>query len=153
MRVAARNRRSCSASFGFIPITVRNVPWPKPGAESYQPAIDAHLNAAESYERAQLVAEIGIVIASLAVLLTNRVAWLISIALAIVCVIMLAITFLKTRTAIERTSETIVRSEHAYHELRKAHLAANEDERTAEQLDPGGKIRAAIQAETSADRR
>jgi hypothetical protein len=41
---------------------------------------------------------------------------------------------------------------HAYEELRKAHLAANEDERTVEQLDPGGKIRAAIQAETSANR-
>jgi hypothetical protein len=94
------------------------------------------------------VAEIGSVIASLAVLLTNRPAWLISIAFAIVCVVMLTNTFLLTRTAVARTSETITRSEHAYQELRKAHLAANEDEQTVEQLDPGGKIRAAIDAQT-----
>jgi hypothetical protein len=37
-------------------------------------------------------------------------------------------------------------AEEAYQELRKAHVGANEDEKTVEQLDPGGKIRHAIEA-------
>jgi len=119
----------------------------KTWADSYQPLITAHFNAAESYERAQLIAEIGIMIASLAVLLSNRPAGLISIALAVICVAMLANTFVKTRSAVSRTSDTVQQAEHAYQELRKTHLAADEDEQTIEQLDPGAKIRAEIKGE------
>jgi hypothetical protein len=43
----------------------------KTWADSYQPEVDAHFGAAESYEKAQLIAEIGIVIASLGVLLSK----------------------------------------------------------------------------------
>lgn len=43
--------------------------------------------------------------------------------------------------------DDVERAEHAYPGLRKAHLATNEDEKTVEQLDPGGKIRAEIQGE------
>jgi hypothetical protein len=119
----------------------------KTWADSYQPLITAHFNAAESYERAQLIAEIGIMIASLAVLLSNRSAWLISIAFAVVCVAMLASTFVKTRSAVSKTGDTVQQAEHAYQELRKTHLAADEDEQTVEQLDPGAKIRAEIKGE------
>jgi hypothetical protein len=97
----------------------------KTWADSYQPAIDAHFNAAERYGKAQLVAEIGIVIASLGMLLCNRPAWLISIVFAAICVGMLADTGLTTRNAVANTSETIRKAEHAYTELRKTHLAAN----------------------------
>jgi hypothetical protein len=119
----------------------------KTWADSYQPEIDAHFGAAESYEKAQLVAEIGIVIASLAVLLSNRLAWIVSIVFAALCVAMLGKTSLATRNTVIQTTDAIRQTEHAYKELRKAHLAANEDETTVDQLDPGAKIRAELQGE------
>ena len=64
---------------------------------AYQPAVEAHFDAAEGYDKAQLMAEIGIVVASLAVLLTNRTAWGLSILLGVICIGVLTSTFVKTR--------------------------------------------------------
>jgi hypothetical protein len=50
----------------------------KEDAEAFEGAIQAHESAAEWYERAQLAAEIGIVIASVALLLASRVVWLLA---------------------------------------------------------------------------
>jgi len=50
----------------------------KENAEAYEGAIKAHEAAAEWYERAQLAAEIGIVVASVALLLGSRVAWVLA---------------------------------------------------------------------------
>jgi hypothetical protein len=48
-------------------------------AEAYAGAIGAHDAAAAGYERAQLCAEIGIVIASIALLLSSRAAWAVAV--------------------------------------------------------------------------
>ena len=117
----------------------------KRGADTYQPAIEAHFDAAEGYDNAQLFAEIGIVVASLAVLLSNRPAWLLSILLAVISIGVLTSTFLKTRRTVSSAVGNIRQAENAYQQLRKAHLAANGDERILEELDPGGKIRAEIE--------
>ncbi len=53
----------------------------KENAEAYEGAIRAHEAAADWYERAELASEIGIVIASIALLLSSRPAW----ALSVVC--------------------------------------------------------------------
>src|SRR5215475_9312159 len=42
----------------------------KDWSDTYHPLVEGHFGAAEGYERAQLIAEIGIVLASLAVLLS-----------------------------------------------------------------------------------
>ena len=115
----------------------------KTWSDEYQPLVDAHFEAAEGYERAQLVAEIGIVLASLAVLLTSRTAWFASIVLAALCVAQLGKTYLHTRDAVGTAIKHVRHSEEAYQEVRKAHTNANEDEAAIEALDPGGKIRAA----------
>jgi len=72
----------------------------KKWADTYQPAIEAHFDAAEGYHNAQLFAEIGIVVASLAVLLSNRTAWVVSILLAVISIGVLTATFLKTRRTV-----------------------------------------------------
>jgi low affinity Fe/Cu permease len=113
--------------------------------DMYQPAVEAHFDAAEGYDNAQLVAEIGIVVASLAVLLSNRTAWVLSILLGVICIGLLTSTFLKTRRNVSRALGNIRQAESAYQQLRKAHLDENEDERTIEELDPAGKIRADIE--------
>src|SRR6478672_10498784 len=51
----------------------------KEDAEAYDGAIEAHHEGAEGYERSQLCAEIGIVIASIALLMANKLAWAIAI--------------------------------------------------------------------------
>jgi low affinity Fe/Cu permease len=117
----------------------------KKSMDTYQPAIEAHFDAAEGYDNAQLVAEIGIVVASLAVLLSNRTAWVLSILLGVICIGLLTSTFLKTSRNVSRALGDIQQTESAYQRLRKAHLDENEDERTIEELDPTGKIRAEIE--------
>jgi hypothetical protein len=116
----------------------------KAWSDSFKPVIEAHFEAAEGYERAQLIAEIGIVVASLAVLLANRPAWYVSIVLAALCVFQLGRVYMHTRGTVGEANGKVEHAEEAYQELRKAHVGANEDEKTVEILDPGGKIRAAL---------
>jgi len=116
----------------------------KSWADSYQPLVEAHFEAAEGYEKAQLIAEIGIVIASLGVLLASRTAWAISILIATLSVGQLGRTLVHTRSSVGSDEVKVEKAEEAYQNLRKAHTGANEDEKTVDQLDPGGKIRAAL---------
>jgi len=50
-------------------------------------------------------------------------------------------------SAAARTSRTIQQAQGPYKELQKLHFAANKDDHTVEQLDPGAKIRPEIQTE------
>jgi hypothetical protein len=118
----------------------------KAWAESYQPIVEAHFEAAEGYEQGQLIAEIGIVLASLGVLLASRSAWLISVILAVVCIVQLGRTYFPTHRVVREALVRVHQAEEAYENLRKAHVGANEDEKTIERLDPDGKIRAGIAA-------
>jgi hypothetical protein len=110
-------------------------------ADSYKPLVDAHFEAAESYEKAQLFAELGIVLASLAVLLGNRPVWLASIALAAVCLGQVALTSLRTNRTVQQGLSVVRHAEEEYQDLRARHVGADEDAKTLEAIDPGGKIR------------
>ncbi len=55
----------------------------KEDAEAYDLAIDTYHEAAEGYEHAQLCAEIGIVIASVALLMASRLAWYVSLVIGL----------------------------------------------------------------------
>lgn len=79
----------------------------KEDAEAYEGAIEAHQEAAEWYEWAQLAAEVGIVVASIALLLSNRAIWLASVALGIGCAGTLGFTFVRTRAAVEQAEAKI----------------------------------------------
>ena len=116
--------------------------------DTYQPAVEAHFEAAQGYDNAQLAAEIGIVVASLAILLSNRTAWILSIILGVICIGVLTATFIKTRHSVPHALGNILQAENAYQQLRKAHLGAHGDERTLEEIDPGGKIRAEIERDS-----
>lgn len=115
-------------------------------AAAYEPLIEVHFEAAEAYEKAQLIAEIAIVAASLAVLLQNRSAWILSLVIAALSVGQIGRTWVHTSGAAESVLVKVAKSDEAYHELRKQHSGANEDEQTVDQLDPGGRLRAQILA-------
>jgi hypothetical protein len=118
----------------------------KKWADCYDPLVDAHFDAAEGYEHGQLIAEIGIVLASLGVLLFSRTAWLLSVLLSAACVVQIGRTYLPTRHEVQEADERIAKASAAYLNLRQAHGGADDDEKTIQQFDPDRKIRAARQA-------
>lgn len=87
----------------------RDVREAKEDAEAYDGAIEVHQQGAEWYEWAQLAAEVGIVVASIALLLASRVVWVISVCLGIVCGGTLGFTIFHTRTA-EAAAEQKIRA-------------------------------------------
>ncbi len=117
----------------------------KAWADSYGPLVDAHFEASEGYERAELIAEVAIVIASVATLLSDKRACFIAIGVSGICVIWLCVTYASTLSVMTPAEEKVKVAADAYNDLRNAHTAANEDESTVELLDPGSTIRDSIQ--------
>jgi hypothetical protein len=110
--------------------------------DACQPLIDTHFDAAEGYEHAQLVAEVAIIMASLAVLLNNRTAWLVSVGVGVLCLALIGYTFATSRSAIAENHRKVHAAEHAFEERMEHHAESSEDEEVVNELDPGGKIRA-----------
>jgi len=124
----------------------------KDWADSYDPLVTAHFEGAEAYEHAQLIAEIGIVLASLGVLLGSRPPWYLSMVLGVLCIAQVGRTYLHIRHEVSEAAEKIRHSEEAYQELRKAHAVSNDDELTVEALDPGGVMRAENESAKSGEK-
>jgi hypothetical protein len=110
--------------------------------------IDAHFDAAEGYEHAQLIAEVAIIIASLAILMTSRAAWLVSVVIGVLGVGQIGYTFVGSRSAIHEHHDKVHHAQEAFEELIEKHLDTAEDEATVNDLDPGGTIRATIQKDS-----
>ncbi|HJX85307.1 MAG TPA: DUF4337 family protein [Candidatus Angelobacter sp.] len=83
--------------------------------ESYDSAVAAHARAAEHYEWAQLASEMGIVIASIALLFMNRPAWFAAVLLGIATLVLAGMTFVSVtgqlHTAEKRIEEAKARFE------------------------------------------
>jgi Domain of unknown function (DUF4337) len=90
----------------------------KAWAESYEDAVRAHFEGSEQFEKAQLTAEIGIVIASIALLLANRRFWYVSIVAAIVCAGLIGVTWARTHQALHAAEERIEHAKEHDQELR-----------------------------------
>ena len=75
--------------------------------ESFNSAIAAHSHATEHYEWSQLSSEIGIVIASIALLFSNRKAWLGSVALGVATIIIAGVTFAATTAQLHSAEKSI----------------------------------------------
>lgn len=76
-------------------------------AECYDDKIAAHFYAAEWYERAQLAAEIGIVIASVALLLSSRIVWYVALVFAIGGAGIIGRTYVHTGSMVEAAEKKI----------------------------------------------
>jgi hypothetical protein len=113
-------------------------------SESYDALINAHFDAASGYNKAGLLAEVGIVLASLGILFSSRVAWFASIALAALCIIQASVTGVHSKGTIGSATVFLNKAEAAFNDLRKDHLESHEDEMTVDALDPDGKIRASL---------
>ena len=113
-------------------------------SESYDALINAHFDAASGYDKAGLLAEVGIVLASLGILFSSRIAWFASIVLAVLCIGQASLTWVHSAGTIGSATIVLNKAEAAFTDLRKDHLESHEDEMTVDALDPGGKIRATL---------
>ena len=116
--------------------------------DACEPLVDAHYDAAEGYEHAQLVAEVALIIASIGVLLSNRIAWFLSLAVGAICVVFIGYTFVSARSAVEENHHKVEHAEKAYEEHTENDLDSKGRDQLLNDLDPGGKIRATFATET-----
>ncbi len=105
----------------------------KEDAECYDDKIKAHFEAAEWYERAQLCAEIGIVVASVALLLGSRVIWFVALVFGIGSAGIIGRTYVHTGHALEAAEAKIVEAQ-----KRTAEIEGDEDGDGIPDVKPGG---------------
>ena len=89
----------------------------KEDAECYDGKIRANFDAAEWYERAQLSAEIGIVVASVALLLGSRMIWYVALVFGIGCAGIIGRTYVHTSAELEKAEHTIVEAQKRTEEI------------------------------------
>jgi hypothetical protein len=87
-------------------------------AESYDAEVHAHFEGSEEFEKAQLLAEIGIVIASIALLMGSRPFWFVSIAAAVLCAVLVGKTWMSVKHEVHEGEEKQHHAHHEYEELR-----------------------------------
>ena len=100
----------------------------KEWAESYDDKIEAYQESAEHYEMAQLAAEIGVVIASIALLLHNRAAWLIAMGLGVVSLLVVGVTFTQTTVKLKGAQTKIDETKKHYELMNQDEEDDKEDE-------------------------
>jgi hypothetical protein len=88
--------------------------------DAYDPLIAAHIEGQEEYELAQLAAEIGIVIASIALLLRRRAPWLVAVALGCAAVGQTAMTWRHERVLVHQLEARTEETGKVYRALRDA---------------------------------
>ncbi len=115
--------------------------------DACEPLIDAHYDAAEGYEHAQLIAEVALIIASIAVLLNNRMAWILSLVIGAISVGFIGYTFISARGEVEENHHKVEHAEKAYEEHTENDLDSKGRDQLLNDLDPGGKIRATFASE------
>ena len=107
----------------------------KEWAESYEEAIKAHSLAAEHFEWAQLCAEIGIVIGSIALLLLNRRAWMLSVLLGCSAVTIIAFTYVARRTSLHEAEGKIAAAKASYARASSEEADRRADEQLLEDIE------------------
>jgi len=94
----------------------------KEDAECYEPKIRAHFDAAEWYERAQLSAEIGIVVGSVALLLGSRMLWYVALVFGVGCAGIIGRTYVHTSAALDKAEHAIVEAQKRTEEIEETEL-------------------------------
>jgi hypothetical protein len=87
--------------------------------ESFDEMIKVHAEAQEAYEHGLLAAEIGIIFASIALLLKRRPVWLISLVLGGLCIFLVANTWVHAGHQAQEQAQVIAAKEKRYVEMRK----------------------------------
>ncbi|HSY51763.1 MAG TPA: DUF4337 family protein [Thermoanaerobaculia bacterium] len=90
----------------------------KDWSSSFDPAVLAHVHAQESYESAQLGSEVGIVLASVALLMRRKALWIVAIVLGVISIGIVARTYVQTTAVVKVAEEKIEETAKVYNETR-----------------------------------
>jgi hypothetical protein len=110
-------------------------------AEAYDEEVHAHFEGAEQFEKAQLLAEIGIVIASIALLRSSRPFWYVSIAAAAVCAVLVGKTWVALRQEVHDGREKQEHAHERYEQARGEKTASGKREADVKDEETLAKIR------------
>src|SRR5262249_53474576 len=103
--------------------------------EAFEGAIRAHSESSEHYEWAQLCAEIGIVIASIALLFSSRKVWGVSLVLGASALAIIGYTWSSTHGEIHHAEEKIAETGKRYEEVHRGSDEKREDERLIHEIE------------------
>jgi hypothetical protein len=106
----------------------------KSWVDAFDPMIEAISESQEHYERAQLAAEFGIVIASIALLLKRREPWFLAMALGLLSVALLAMTYHHTHDTVHDAKAKIDVAETSFDELRAANKTNEADQALVDEV-------------------
>ncbi len=96
--------------------------------ESYEDAIKAHEEGGEHYEWGMLCAEIGIVIASIALLLSSKPAWFLAMGLGVACLVIMVTTNLSVRGTLKHAEAEIDEAQETYDKTASEEKSEKADE-------------------------
>jgi hypothetical protein len=102
--------------------------------DAYDPMIAAHAEAQEEYEHGELAAELGVVIASIALLLRRKSAWLAAIILGGVAVGLVGKSYVHTRHEVAEAEEKINEHEKRYRTLREANKTTDSEQALVDEV-------------------
>jgi hypothetical protein len=102
--------------------------------DAYDPIIETEVESQEHYERGQLAAEFGIVIASIALLLRRRSLWGVAIALGGLSVVLIAMTWWHAHGAVHHAEEVIAADEKVFYDLRAADKTTDVDQALVDEV-------------------
>jgi hypothetical protein len=105
--------------------------------ESFDGRIESYAEAAEHYEWAQLCCEIAIVLASVALLLGSRFAWLVSLAPATAGVILIGLTWMSTQGALAKADHEVAQARSGYDKLVDEKADAAGDAKLVHDIEAG----------------
>ncbi len=95
--------------------------------DSFGPLIDIHRKAQDAYDRGLLLAEIGVVVASIALLMRRKEPWFVAIALGVGCMYMVSATAMNAGDKMKMAEHSIDDARMKYEQSR------NDDKTTAEE--------------------
>ena len=106
----------------------------KTWVDAFDPMIETISESQEHYERGQLAAEFGIVIASIALLFKRREPWFLSIALGLLAVVLIFMTWMHGHATVHDAKEKVDAAETKFDEMRAANKTTDKDRALVEQV-------------------
>jgi len=112
------NKSDVLAMAGTVDRYLKESNLAKDWSASFDPSVLAHVHAQESYETAQLGSEVGIVLASVALLMRRKALWIVAIILGVFSIAIVAKTYVHTSAVVKVAEEKIEETAKVYNETR-----------------------------------
>jgi Domain of unknown function (DUF4337) len=106
----------------------------KTWVDAFDPMIETISEGQEHYERGQLAAEFGIVIASIALLFKRKEPWFLAIALGLLSLVLIFMTYMHSHATVHDAKEKVDVAETKFDEMRAANKTTAADQALIDQV-------------------